>query len=85
MSGVVQAIYPVLIIVIVALNWSPIEHGLSDGTQLAGEDACPPARLDLNRATMSTVAIADSIQMRYVQNKEDSPLEATTKQDTVVV
>ena len=79
-----QAIYPVLIIVIVALNWSPIEHGFSNGTHLAGEDACPPTRLDLNRATMSTVVIADAIQMRCVQN-EDGLLEVATKRDTVVV
>ncbi|PIL26784.1 hypothetical protein GSI_11120 [Ganoderma sinense ZZ0214-1] len=67
----VIAIYPVLIIVIVALNWSPIDHGLTrtDGTHLAGEDgACAPTRVTLNRATMSTVVIADSIQMRCVQD-----------------
>ena len=73
-----------LIIVIVALNWSPIEHGLSNGTHLAGEDVYPPTRLDLNRATMSTVVIADAIQMRCVQN-EDGLLEVATKRDTVVV
>ncbi|KAM5539185.1 hypothetical protein V8D89_007058 [Ganoderma adspersum] len=72
----VIAIYPVLIVVIVALNWSPIEHGLTDGAHLASEDtACQPTRLTLNRATMSTVVLAETIQMRCGQNEEDGGLD----------
>ena len=61
-----QAIYPVLIIVIVALGWSPIEHAISDASDtthagaatlsdVGGPYPLPPAmRRDPNslRATM---------------------------------
>ena len=72
-----QAIYPVLIIVIVALNWSPIEHGLSDGGGMhwratdVDEGPYPPTatRLNLNGATMSSVLLTDStMQMGCIQN-----------------
>ena len=83
-----QAIYPVLIIVIVALNWSPIEHGLTEGTRLEGEDAgCQPTRVTLNRATtMSTVVIAgETIQMRCIQSGEDSAPGADMKRGSTMV
>ena len=76
-----------LIIVIVALNWSPIEHSLqfSDNANLAGEASRPPTRLDFNRTTMSTVVIGDTIEMRCVQNEEDGDADAETKRGTMVV
>ena len=76
-----------LIIVIVALNWSPIEHSLqllSDSANLAGEASHPPS-LDFNRTTMSTVVIGDTIEMRCVQNEEDGDADAETKRGTMVV
>ncbi|KAM5539188.1 hypothetical protein V8D89_007061 [Ganoderma adspersum] len=81
------AIYPVLIIVIVALNWSPIEHGLTDGTHLVnGDDAgCQPTRVTLNRATLSTVVIGDTIQMRCLQSEEDSAPGAEMKRGSAMV
>ncbi|KAM5539183.1 hypothetical protein V8D89_007056 [Ganoderma adspersum] len=85
----VIAIYPVLIVVIIALNWSPIEHGLSDGDGTRATDEgvpYPPTHLDLNRATTrSTVVITDTIQMQRIQNDEDGAADMKTKQGTVVV
>ena len=75
-----------LIIVIVALNWSPIEYGLKEGTHLAGEDAgCQPTRATLNRATMSTVVIGDIVQLRCLQSGEDSAPGAEMKQGSTMV
>ena len=75
-----------LIIVIVALNWSPIEHGLTEGTHLAGEDAgCQPTRVTLNRATMSTVVIGDTSQMRCVHSNESGGLGVETKRGSAMV
>lgn len=77
-----------LIIVIVALNWSPIEHGLSGSAGTVYEQGRPPTRLDLDRAaTTSTVVVGDTIQMRCVRtrNEEDSDGDAETKRGAVVV
>ncbi len=70
-----------LIIVIVALNWSAIEHGFAAGTHLTGEEACTQMHLDLNRTTMSTVVVTETMQMR----REDGALEAETKQRSAVI
>ena len=81
-----QAIYPMLIIVIVALNWSPIEHGLSGSAGTVYEQGRPPTRLDLDRAaTTSTVVVGDTIQMRCVRNEENGDVDAETKRGAVVV
>ncbi len=74
-----------LIIVIVALNWSLIEHGFADDTHLAGEEACLPTRLDFNRATMSTIVTTETMQIHHVQSREDDALDAETKQCSAVI
>ena len=74
-----------LIIVIVALNWSAIEHGFAAGTHLTGEEACIQTHLDLNRTTMSTVVITETMQMHCIQSREDGALGAETKERSAVV
>ena len=85
-----------LIIVIVALNWSPIDHGLSDGggVHATGEAPCPPTvtRLDLNlnRATMSSVLLTDTTHMGCIQNNSSGGgggalADAAAKQGNVAV
>ena len=88
-----------LIIVIVALNWSPIDHGLSDGGGIhatgEGPGPYPPTvtRLDLNlnRATMSSVLLTDTAQMGCIQNTLSrgggggALADAATKQGNVAV
>ncbi len=74
-----------LIIVIVALNWSLIEHGFADGTHPTGEAVCLPTRVDLNRTTMSTVVITETMQMHCIQSREDGALGAETKERSAVV
>ncbi len=81
-----KAIYPVVIIVIVALNWSPIDHGFTDATHLAGGDVRSSTHPDLNRATLSTgtviTPIAVHMARRSVQGDEEA-LEAETKQGSL--
>lgn len=82
-----------LIIVIVALNRSPIEHGLSDGGGSPGGAAdegshCPPTHPDLSfrAATRSTVDMTvDTIQPGCLQNDEGDATDTNAKQDTVAV
>ncbi|KAI1789897.1 hypothetical protein LXA43DRAFT_545702 [Ganoderma leucocontextum] len=85
----VIAIYPVLIIVIVALNWSPIEHALTmtDTTPLAGEDLCLPTRVDLARTATSTVGIADTMHARCVcvRDGDVGASEVEAKHRSIVV
>nr|VWP02360.1 MDR efflux pump ABC3 [Ganoderma boninense] len=96
----VIAIYPVLIIVIVALNWSPFEHGLArtdaDGAPLGpgGEDggACQPTRvtLNVNGATISTVVFTDTSGMRCIQespgeSEEGGALGAESKRGPAIM
>ena len=75
-----------LIIVIVALNWSPIEHGLSGSAGPVYEQGRLPTWLDLDRvAAMNTVVIGDTVQMRCVRNEEDGNVDMETKWGAVVV
>ena len=87
-----------LIIVIVALNWSPIDHGLSDGGGVhatgEGPGPYPPTvtrlNLTLNRATMSSVLLTDTAQMGCVQNNPSGGgggalADAATKQGNAAV
>ena len=70
-----------LIIVIVALNWSPIDHGLSGGTNRDCEGTSPPTRLESSGAMMSTIVMADTVQTRCLPNEEDDvQLDTRTKQ-----
>ena len=77
-----QAIYPVLIIVIVALNWSPIDSALTrtDATSVGGEDACSPASLYFDRTAMNTIVVVDTLHVRCVRDGEgDGASEAEVK------
>ena len=79
-----------LIIVIVALNWSPIDSALThtDATSADGEDACSPASLYFNRTAMSTIVIADTLHVRCVRDGEGdgaSGAEAKRWHGSVVV
>ena len=64
----VQAIYPLLIIVIVSLNWSPIEHGITD-VNLTGHrtSRAPIDGHEGEGITMSTVVMTDTLHSRYTQ------------------
>ena len=84
-----------LVIVIVALNRSPIEHGLSDGGGSPGGTAnegshhpSSPTHSDLNfrAATRSTVdTTMETMQPACLQNDEGDVTDTNTKQDPVVV
>ncbi|KAM5539166.1 hypothetical protein V8D89_007039 [Ganoderma adspersum] len=85
-----QAIYPVLIIVIVALNWSPIEHGLS-GCDGSGMRGVPRELASPHPPTMmvSTVVLTDTMRMGYgiqIQNNlnDGRPADTETKQGIAV-
>ena len=76
---------------IVALNRSPIERGLSYGG--GSSVGAMPTHLDLNfraattttATTMtSTIEITDSAQMQCVQNEEDGAADTKTKEGAVV-
>ena len=90
--GCGQAIYPVLIVVIVALNRSPIERGLSYGG--GSSVGATPTHLDLHfraattttATTMtSTVEITGSAQMQGVQDEEDGAADTKVKEGTMAV
>ena len=71
-----------LIIVIVALNWSPIDSALTrtDATSVGGEDACSPASLYFDRTAMSTIVIPDTLHVRCVRDGVgDGASEAVAK------
>nr|VWP00197.1 Zn(2)-C6 fungal-type domain-containing protein [Ganoderma boninense] len=83
-----MAIYPVVIIVIVALNSSPIDHGLTDAMQLGNEDL--PSSLeshpDFTRTTLSTgTAVATATLCTTRVLGEEGALEAGTTQGSLSV
>ena len=79
--GCGQAIYPVLIIVIVALNRSPIVHGFVDSMHLlpeGGGNHSPMYHIGFDRATIATAVINDATPI--VRDNQDRASEAEAKQ-----
>ncbi|TBU33820.1 hypothetical protein BD309DRAFT_55444 [Dichomitus squalens] len=76
----VIAIYPVLIIVIVALNWSPIEHSMTQVNMTGhGAPGSPHDARDHEGFTMSTVVMTDTLHSQYTQ---DDVIEDPRQKDT---
>ena len=63
-----QAIYPILIIVIVALKWSPLGQGFGDSILITDESGghSPTHLRSFDRATMSNDEMTDTTHTVYV-------------------
>ncbi|KAM5543429.1 hypothetical protein V8D89_002680 [Ganoderma adspersum] len=66
----VMAIYPVVIIVIVALNSSPIDHGFTDAMHLGNGDPSSSSRATLSTGTFVAVIAKDTPQAQCSARKE---------------
>lgn len=72
-----QAIYPVLIIVIVALNWSPIDHLTGIATV---DDGNVGSSTNLNFRAATSAMTTDTTLTRYSRSGEDEALRMEINQ-----
>ncbi|KAM5542746.1 hypothetical protein V8D89_003707 [Ganoderma adspersum] len=77
------AIYPVLIIVIVALKWSPIEQGFVDSIHITGQSGVQTHFPSFARATTSTVEMTGTTHMVYVLDGPKGASKAAVKRASV--